>query len=338
MLKKQNKNQIINVGLIGYGYWAPNIAKNLTLNPKINLKWICDKNVDRIEKAKSIYASQVKYSDDSNKIINDPTLDAIVIGVETSSHYSLVKQALNMGKHVFVEKPFTSTVEEAIELEELAKKTSLKIHVNHIMVYNSGIKKIKNLLSKNHIGDILYIDAMRMNLGQIRKDVSAMWDLALHDLVIIDYLTEGKEPYFISAMGEKYYNPKESVSFLTMRYEGFISHIQSSWISPLKERKLIIVGSKKMIVFDDLKIAEKLTIYDKGVNVISGKNIEYGNYEVKTHEGDVWSPYIENSDALYDSIDNFRKAIEENKKPITGSDQAIRIQRILKKADERMNK
>ena len=184
-------------------------------------------------------------------------------------------------------------------MEELAKKTSLKIHVNHIMVYNSGIKKIKNLLSKNHIGDILYIDAMRMNLGQIRKDVSAMWDLALHDLVIIDYLTEGKEPYFISAMGEKYYNPKESVSFLTMRYEGFISHIQSSWISPLKERKLIIVGSKKMIVFDDLKIAEKLTIYDKGVNVISGKNIEYGNYEVKTHEGDVWSPYIQKEDSLF---------------------------------------
>ena len=238
MLKKQNKNRTINVGLIGYGYWAPNIAKNLALNPKVNLKWICDKNVERIEKAKSIYASQVKYSYDYKEIVNDPTLDAVAIAVETSSHYKLAKQALTMGKHIFVEKPFTSNVKEAIELNKIAKSSSLKIHVNHIMVYNSEINKIKELIDKNHIGDILYIDAMRMNLGQIRKDISAMWDLALHDLVVIDHLTEGKEPYFISALGEKFYNPKESVSFLTMRYPGFISHIQSSWISPKKERKL----------------------------------------------------------------------------------------------------
>lgn len=326
-----------NVGLIGYGYWAPNIARNLNINPKINLKWICDKNSDRIEKAKSMYGSKVKYSNDFNEIINDKSLNAVVIGVETSAHYNLVKKTLMKGKHVFVEKPFTSSVKEAIELDELAKKSNLKIHVDHIMVYNPVIKKIKDLISKNYIGDILYIDAMRMNLGQIRKDVSAMWDLALHDLVVIDYLTEGKEPYFISAVGEKFYNPKESVSFLTMRYESFVSHIQSSWISPLKERKLIIVGSKKMIVFDDLKINEKLTIYDKGVNIISGKNIEYGNYEVKTREGDVWSPYIDNRDALYDSIDNFIKIIEEDKQSITGSEQAIRIQKILERADKRLN-
>ena len=338
MLKKKNKNRMINVGLIGYGYWAPNIAKNLNKNPKISLKWICDKNVESIEKAKSIYASQVNYSYDCNEIINDPTLDAVAIAVETSSHYKLVKQALTVGKHGFVEKPFTSTVKEAIELDKLAKRLYLKIHVNHIMVYNSEINKIKDLIDKNHIGDILYIDAMRMNLGQIRKDISAMWDLALHDLVIIDYLTEGKEPYFISAMGEKYYNPKESVSFLTMRYEGFISHIQSSWISPLKERKLIIVGSKKMIIFDDLIIDGKLSIYNKGVNVISGKNVEYGNYEVKTHEGDVWSPYIQKEDSLYVSLDSFIKAIQQDKQSRTGADQAIRIQRILEKADKRMNK
>ena len=206
------------------------------------------------------------------------------------------------------------------------------------MVYNSEINKIKELIDKNHIGDILYIDAMRMNLGQIRKDISAMWDLALHDLVVIDHLTEGKEPYFISALGEKFYNPKESVSFLTMRYPGFISHIQSSWISPKKERKLVIVGSKKMIIFDDQKMDEKLSIYDKGVNIISGKNIEFGTYEVRTHEGDVWSPYIEKKDSLYVSLDSFIKAIQQDKQSRTGADQAIRIQRILERADKRMNK
>lgn len=338
MLKKQNKNRIIKMGLIGYGYWAPNIAKNLTLNPKVNLKWICDKNVERIDKAKSIYASQVKYSYNYKEIINDPTLDAVVIGVETSSHYKIAKHALTMGKHIFVEKPFTSNVKEAIELDKLAKSLKLKIQVNHIMVYNSEINKIKQLINNNHIGKILYIDAMRMNLGQIRKDISAMWDLALHDLVVIDHLTDGKEPYFISALGEKFYNPKESVSFLTMRYPGFISHIQSSWISPKKERKIIIVGSKKMIIFDDQKMDEKLSVYDKGVNIISGKNIEFGTYEVRTHEGDVWSPYIKKRDSLYVSLDSFVKAIQQNKQPITGANQAIRIQRILEKADKRMNK
>jgi len=338
MLKKKNKNRIIKIGLIGYGYWAPNIAKNLTLNPKVNLKWICDKNVERLNKAKSIYASQVKYSYNYKEIINDPTLDAVVIGVETSSHYKLAKQALTMGKHIFVEKPFTSNVKEAIELDKLAKSLKLKIQVNHIMVYNSEINKIKQLINNNHIGKILYIDAMRMNLGQIRKDISAMWDLALHDLVVIDHLTDGKEPYFISALGEKFYNPKESVSFLTMRYPGFISHIQSSWISPKKERKIIIVGSKKMIIFDDQKMDEKLSVYDKGVNIVSGKNIEFGTYEVRTHEGDVWSPYIKKRDSLYVSLDSFVKAIQQNKQPITGANQAIRIQRILEKADKRMNK
>lgn len=326
-----------NIGLIGFGYWAPNIAKNLFQNPKVNLKWICDKNIDRLEKAKSIYNSQVDYSENFEDIIKDPKTSAIAIAVETSGHYNLVKKALIAGKHVFVEKPFTSSLIEANELNELAKEYNLKIHVNHVMVYNSVIKKIKDLIINNHIGDVLYIDSLRMNLGQIRKDVSAMWDLASHDIAVIDYLSDGKEPYFISAAGEKYYNPKESVSFLTMRYQGFIAHIQSSWISPLKERKLIIVGTKKMIVFDDLKVAEKLTIYDKGINVISGENLEYGNYEVKIHEGDVWSPYIEIEDALYHSLDCFIKAIEDNKQSITGPEHAIRILKILEKADKRIN-
>lgn len=332
------KKNLFNSALIGYGYWAPNLAKNIIANPKINLKCICDKNSDRIEKAKSTYSSQVNYTVDYNKILSDKTIDVIVIAVETSSHYSLVKEALKKGKHVFVEKPFTSTVKQAEELNSLAKSLNLKIHINHIMIYNSIIKKIKDLIDQDYIGDLLYIDAMRMNLGQIRKDVSSMWDLALHDLVVIDYLTNGKEPYFVSALGEKFYNPKESVSFLTMRYPGFIAHVRSSWISPLKERKLVIVGTKKMVIFDDIKMDQKLSVYNKGVNIISGKDVDYGSYEVRTHEGDVWSPFIEKKDALYESLNSFIELIQNNNRSLTGPDQAIRIQKILEKADNRMNK
>ncbi len=329
---------MINIALIGFGYWGPNVAKNIHSNPNLNLHTICDLKKDRLEKAKSIYIAQTNYELDYKMLLDNSEIEAIAIATETSSHYYLVKEALLSGKHVYVEKPFTSTVEEAEELQQLAKNKNLIIHVDHIMVFHPAIKKIKELISTDDLGEILFIDAMRMNLGQIKKDVSAMWDLAVHDLSIIDYLMDGKEPFYINSVGEKYYNPKESLCFLTLRYNGFISHIQSSWISPLKERKLIVVGTKKMIVFDDIKASEKLTIYDKGVKVVSGENIEYDDYAVKIVEGDVLMPYIKQEDALYNSINHFKECILEKKQSISNPTQAIRLQKILESADEKMNK
>ena len=329
---------MINIALIGFGYWGPNVAKNIHANPNLNLYSICDYNEDRLEKAKSIYIEQTTYQSDYKKLLSNPDIKAIAVAVETSGHFHLVKEALLAGKHVYVEKPFTSTVKEAEELEKLAQELNLIIHVDHIMIFHPVIRKIKELIQNNDLGDILFIDAMRMNLGQIKKDVSAMWDLAVHDLSIIDYLMDGKEPFYINSVGEKYYNPKESLCFLTMRYQGFISHIQSSWISPLKERKLIVAGTKKMVVFDDMKTAEKLMVYDKGVSIISGEDVEYEDYVVKTRDGDVWIPYIKQQDALYNSINHFRECILESKQSISNPNQAIRLQQILETADEKMNK
>lgn len=329
---------MINIGLIGFGYWGPNVAKNIHSNLNLKLHSICDLKKDRLEKAKSIYIAQTNYETDYKKLLDNKDIDAIAIATETSSHYYLIKEALYAGKHVYVEKPFTSTVKEAEELEKLAQELNLIIHVDHIMIFHPIIKKIKQLIKNDELGEILFIDAMRMNLGQIKKDVSAMWDLAVHDLSIIDYLMEGKEPFYINSVGEKYYNPKESLCFLTLRYDGFISHIQSSWISPLKERKLIVAGTKKMIVFDDMKTAEKLMVYDKGVNVISGEDVEYDDYVVKTRDGDVLIPYIKQEDALFNSINHFRECILEKKQSISNPTQAIRLQKILEAADEKMNK
>ncbi len=329
---------MMNIGLIGFGYWGPNVAKNLHLNPKIKLKWICDTEKDRLNKAAEIYINETKYTSNYKDILNDSEIDVVAIALGTSAHFMFAKEVLLSNKHVYVEKPFTSSVEEAEELKKLAAKLQLKIHVNHIMVYHPIIKKIKSLIDSNEIGDILYIDAMRMNLGQIRNDVSAMWDLAVHDLTIIDFLANGQEPKQISSMGENFYNPKETLSFLNIKYQTFISHIQSSWISPLKERKLIIVGSKKMIVFDDMKHSEKLMVYDKGVDVISGSNVEYDDYAVKTREGDIWIPFIKQEDALYNSIESMRLSILNDVDTLTGPDQAIRVQRILEQADSKMNK
>lgn len=329
---------MINIGLIGFGYWGPNVAKNLFNNKTYNLHTICDYDKTRLEKARSIYIEQVNYEIDYNVLLNNNDITAIAIAVETSGHYEIAKAALNAGKHIYVEKPFTSTVEEAKELDELAAQLGLIIHVDHIMIFHPIIQKIKSIIDSGELGDILYIDGIRLNLGQIKKDVSAMWDLAVHDLSIIDFLSNGKEPFYLSAIGEKIYNPKESLVFLSLRYEGFIAHIQSSWISPIKERKLVVAGTKKMIVFDDMKVAEKLMVYDKGVNVISGENIEYSDYVVRIREGDVLLPFVAPGDALYNSLDHFAQCILENKPSISGPEQAIRLLNILYAADNRMNK
>jgi len=329
---------MINIGLIGFGYWGPNVAKNIHANKELNLYSICDYDEDRLEKAKSVYIEQTSYETDYKKLLSNSNIQAIAVAVETSGHYKIVKEALLAGKHVYVEKPFTSTVREAEELQELAKTLNLIIHVDHIMIFHPAIQKIKKLISNKELGDILYIDAMRMNLGQIKKDVSAMWDLAVHDISIIDYLMEGSVPFYIKAVGEKYYNPKESLCFLTLKYDKFISNIQSSWISPLKERKMIIVGTKKMVVFDDMNPLGQLTIYDKGFDVISGDNFEYDDYAIKSREGDIQIPYIKQEDALFNSIEHFRKSIVSNKQSISNPNQAIRLLKILETADENMNK
>jgi len=326
------------IALIGYGYWGPNVARQLNANKRVDFVCICDKNPERLAKARQLYVEKVRYESDYGAIVADPTIDAVCLAVETSAHYELAKAALLVGKHVYVEKPFTSTVAEAEDLKRIADERGLVIHVDHIMVYHPYIRKIKELIDLGDLGDILYVDAQRMNLGQIKKDVSSMWDLAVHDLSIIEYLAGSREPFYVSAVGERYYNPKETLTFLTLRYEGFIAHIKSSWISPLKERKLIVAGTKKMVVFDDIKISEKLMVYDKGVDVVSGGNIEYEDYVVKTRTGDVVSPYVQERDALFASIDHFISCIENSQASESGPEAAIHVIRILEKADARMNK
>lgn len=328
----------MNIALVGYGYWGPNVAKNIFANKKLRLHTICDLKQARLDKAHNLYVEQSRYETDYRKLLSNPEIQAVAVAVETSAHFQVVKDALNAGKHVYVEKPFTSTVREAEELTHLAASKGLIIHVDHIMMYHPCIQKIRDLIVADELGELLYIEAMRMNLGQIKKDVSAMADLAVHDLSIIDYLSDGKEPFYLKAVGEKKYNPKESLTFLMLRYHDFIAHIQSSWISPLKERKLIVAGTKKMVVFDDMKPStEKLTIYDKGVDVLAGSDVEYEDYAVKMRVGDIWIPYIPEQDALFNSISHFAACIESGKPSASGPEQAIRVLKILELAEQTMN-
>jgi predicted dehydrogenase len=324
---------MLNFALVGFGYWGPNVAKQLYNNPEIQFSYICDKNKERLDKARSIYVEQVKYSLDYNEILNNKSIDAVALAVETSAHFDLAKQALEAGKHVYIEKPFTSTVSEALELQAIGEKEKRIIHIDHIMIYHPYIQRIKELYDTGEIGDIIYFDASRMNLGQIKEDVNAMWDLAIHDLSILDYLFNPGSPISINAIGHKSINKSEVTTFLLLKYQKLIANIKSNWLSPIKERKLIIAGTKKMIVYDDVSMVEKLKIYDSGL-ISKVDTSDYNAYVVKTRTGDILSPEIKMSDALYNSINHFVESIKTQKESSSGPDQGIRLLKILEEANK----
>lgn len=328
---------MITIALIGYGYWGPNVARNLYRNKEYNFIAICDRKPERLEKANKIYASAVKYVEDYKEIIENPEIDAVALAVETCAHCQLAKEALFAGKHVYVEKPFTDNVKDAEELYAIAMKRHLKIHVDHIMVYHPVIKKIKEIIDSGDMGDLMYFDCSRINLGNIKNDVSAMWDLSVHDLSIIDYLSNGEEPISVKAMGKKLYSQKESITFLNLAYDKFLANITASWLSPIKERRLIIAGTKKMLVYDDVDVLNKLIVYDKGFDLEKfGKNMEYDEYVVKTRSGDAVIPKFDQSDALFNSLEHFRQCIINDKESRTDALSAIRMLKILEAADKEL--
>ncbi len=329
---------MLKVGLVGFGYWGPNVARNLYSNSQIDLRYICDLKPDRLAKARGVYAESVNYTQYFADLISDPELDAVCIAVETSNHFNLAKMALECGKHIYVEKPFTDKLEEAIVLKNLAESNNLKIHVDHIMVFHPVIKKIKEIVDSGDFGDILYFDCSRINLGKIKNDVSAMWDLSVHDLSIIDYITNGETPTNVFAIGEKIYSSKHSINFLTLKYPSFLANITASWLSPIKERRIIIAGSKKMLVYDDVDVLNKLIVYDKGFDYAKDFNehVEYSEYVVRTRIGDAIIPQLNHEDALGNSIEHFRECILEDKESITNAESAIRMIKILEEADRQL--
>lgn len=321
------------VALVGYGYWGPNVAKQLYNNPEVDFWGICDKKEDRLAKAKRIYVNELQYTTQYDDVLNDNSIEAVALAVETSAHFEIAKRAIEAGKHVYVEKPFTSTSKEAEELRVLAGKRNRIIHVDHIMMYHPYIQKIKQLYDSGEIGDIIYFDASRMNLGQVKSDVNAMWDLAIHDLSIIDYLFNPGDPVNIHAIGQKSINTSEVCTIMLLKYKKFIANIKSNWISPIKERKIILAGTKKMVVYDDVSLVEKLKIYNSGL-VVENTGIEYDNYVIKTRTGDILSPDVKMSDALYNSVNHFIDCVKSNKQSLSGPDQGIRLLRTLEEGSK----
>jgi predicted dehydrogenase len=328
---------VYNAVLIGYGYWGPNIARNLHRSKDFNLYGICDVDDSKIAKAKELYGDKIRYFSDYREVLSDDNVQVCCVALRNDIGQTVARAVLKSGRHLFMEKPMATKMDDALLLKQLAAENNVRLHVDHILVYNPFIRKIKAMIDRGEIGEIISFESTRTNLGpHIKQDMNAMWDLAVHDLAIIDYLCGDKKVLSVNCVGERLYGKQEAITYLMVKYDGFIAMIKSSWFSPLKERNIIITGSKKMIVFNDLMESEKLMIYDKGIDFDEDIFSEYGRYEAKVRMGDLHIPYVEPEDALMNGLTRFASGIREGLPSPTGADQAIRILSILNAADKRL--
>ena len=324
----------MNIALIGFGYWGPNIAKNLNRTKKANLYAICDMDEYNLKRAQSLYGDSVKYVTDYHELIDK--VDAFAIALRQNVSYPIAIELLKQKKHLFMEKPLATSTEQVDVLGKLSEEYGVTLHVDHIMVFHPIIRYIKNMIETGELGDLLYFDVSRMNLGpHIKNDINAMWDLAVHDIAVLDYLCDGMEAKRVSAAGLAHYGKSEELTYLNVEYEGLIASIRSSWISPIKERRMVIAGTKKMVIFDDMQLDEKLTICDKGIEVSDDFN-EYGKYEARVRMGNLMMPHIESEDILLNSIEHFIDCINTGKESICSYKQARRVISILEHADADM--
>jgi predicted dehydrogenase len=322
---------MIRVGVIGYGYWGPNVVRNLHALDSAHLMAICDKSPASLRRAKQTYPG-VLVTSNAVEVLNSREIDAVAVITPVWTHFELAKAALENGKHVFVEKPFTSTLAQAERLIELAEEKNLKIMVDHTFLFTGAVKKIRQLIDQGELGNLYYYDSMRVNLGLFQHDIDVMWDLAPHDLSIMDYLIQ-KEPEAIVATGETHLNAHADVAFITIYFpSNTIAHINVNWLSPVKIRTTLIGGEKKMLVWNDLEADEKIKVYDKGVQVSSREGV----YEllVSYRSGDMWAPKVEQTEALKAELQYFLDCITNNETPFNDGVAGWRVVKMLEAAGE----
>jgi predicted dehydrogenase len=326
---------MIKFGVIGYGYWGPNIVRNLRGLDSATVVSICDKSSAALRRAKQANPD-VHVTSDFTEVLSSPDIDAVAVITPVWTHYELAKRALQNGKHVFVEKPFTSTSDQAVELIELAEKNNLQIMVDHTFLFTGAVKKIHQLIDDSTLGKLYYYDSTRVNLGLFQHDVNVLWDLAPHDLAIVDYLID-QRPEAIVATGQAHFNGLTDVAYLTAYYpDNVIAHINVNWLSPVKVRTTLIGGEKKMLVWDDLEADEKIKVYDRGVQM----NSREGVYDllVSYRSGDMWSPKIENVEALKAELAYFVGCIKNSERPFNDGMSGLRVVRMLEAAEESLKR
>lgn len=319
--------KVLNLAVVGYGYWGPNIVRNFNAIDGIKSILVCDTRSDACNSAQRTFPN-VQTTTDVNRIISSPDIDAVAIVTPVCTHFELAKKALENNKHVFVEKPFTSSVAQAEELIELAEKKNLKIMVDHTFLFTGAVRKIKELIDDGSLGELYYYDSMRVNLGLFQHDVNVIWDLAPHDLSIMDYVIREK-PEAISANGRPHFgNSLEDIAFITVFFNNnIIAHFNVNWLSPVKVRTTLIGGEKRMVVWNDLDADEKIRVYDKGVKVTNREGIY--DLLISYRSGDIWAPKIQQTEALKAEAEYFVDCILEDKDPINNGHAGLRVIKMM---------
>src|SRR5882762_8625732 len=322
---------MIRIGVIGYGYWGPNVVRNLRSLEGCQVAAVCDKSPAALKRITQAHPG-LPVTTDPAELFASTQVDAIAVVTPVCTHFDLAKAALEHGKHVFIEKPFTSTTRQAEELIELGERKKLTIMVDHTFLFTGAVRKMREILDEGVLGDLYYYDSTRVNLGLFQHDVSVIWDLAPHDLAIMDFLIRQK-PEAVIATGEAHLNGHVDVAYLTVYFPGsMIAHISVNWLSPVKIRTTLLGGEKKMLVWNDLEADEKIKVYDKGAQMNTGEAVYQQLVSYRT--GDMWSPNIEQIEALKVEASYFIDCIRNDKRPFNDGRAGLRIVRMLEAADE----
>jgi predicted dehydrogenase len=328
LFEMENKN--VKVGLVGYGYWGPNLLRNLHETDGVEVKRCVDLRPERRAAASKRYPT-VQVSAGADEILNDSEIDAVVLATPVFTHYDLARRALEANKHVLVEKPMTRTVKEAEELIKLAGAKDLVLMVDHTFVYTGAVRRMKEIIDAGELGELYYFDSVRVNLGLFQHDVDVIWDLAPHDVSILTYLIPEK-PKSVSAVGADHTGRElVDVAYLTLHFaNNFIAHFHVNWLSPVKVRQNLIGGSRRMVVYDDMEPSEKVRVYDRGIQVRSQEGIYKALVDYRM--GDVWSPKLDVREALSVECEHFVNCVRTRKNANSDGESGLRVVKILEAA------
>jgi predicted dehydrogenase len=328
---------MFNIAVVGCGYWGPNLIRNFSSLPECKVKYACDIDQNRLSHIESVYPG-IGSTTEFDQVIDDPEIDVVTIATPVRFHYEMAKKALKAGKHAFIEKPMASSAAECRELLDLAEDKSLTILIGHTFVYSPPVRKIKEIIGNGDLGEIQYISARRLNLGLFQTDINVAWDLAPHDISIILY-TMGKSPISVNCQGRAHVNRDiEDVTSMTLNFEnGAFATIQSSWLDPNKIREMTFVGSKRMLVYNDVEPIEKIKIYDKRVETPPHYDT-FAEFHYSYHYGDMYSPYLKQYEPLRLECQHFLDCIKTGEKPESSGYEGLKVVRILEATSESLKR
>ncbi|HUP02837.1 MAG TPA: Gfo/Idh/MocA family oxidoreductase [Bryobacteraceae bacterium] len=321
---------MIRVGVIGYGYWGPIVARNFHSAEGSKLVAVADGSPAALARAAQAYPG-ILATADAMELIRSPQVDAVAVITPVWTHFEFAKAALENGKHVFVEKPFAASSAQASQLIDLAAAKGLQIMVDHTFLFTGAVRKLRQLIEEGILGKLFYYDSTRVNLGLFQHDVNVIWDLAPHDLAIMDHLIDA-QPEAVSATGQCHFNGLEDLAYLTVYFPGMLAHINVNWLSPVKVRTTLIGGEKKMAVWNDVEPDEKVRVYDKGVEITTGQGVY--DLLVSYRSGDMWAPRVDQTEALKREAAYFRDCIQGNRTPVNDGLAGLRVVRMLEAAGQ----